>query len=221
MIHPAMYENFGAGMFVFPHGHHVDRDGNVWVTDGRGKGAKGHQVHKFSPDGKVLMTLGKAGVTGDGPDTFNSPSDVLVAPNGDIFVADGHGGETNARIVKFSKDGTFIKAWGKKGRAASFCEARCRASTAEDVDQLSCGAPAAQIGGRSCRTVSAGSRKAHALVGAAAKVPSFLRACHAEARVLPQLSFIINVGLAGDYISAYCGRERRIRAQLADAGGIP
>ena len=108
-------KSFGAGMFVFPHGLHVDRDGNVWVTDGRGKGAKGHQVHKFSPDGKVLMTLGKAGVTGDGLDTFNSPSDVLVAPNGDIFVADGHGGETNARIVKFSKDGTFIKAWGKKG----------------------------------------------------------------------------------------------------------
>jgi DNA-binding beta-propeller fold protein YncE len=109
-------KSIGAGiMFIFPHGLHVDRDGNVWVTDGRGKGGKGHQVFKFSPDGKVLMTLGKAGVTGDGPDTFNSPSDVLVAPNGDIFVADGHGGDTNARIVKFSKDGTFIKAWGKKG----------------------------------------------------------------------------------------------------------
>ena len=111
-------KSFGAGMFVFPHGLHVDRDGNVWATDGRGKGAKGQQVYKFSPDGKVLMTLGKAGVTGDGPDTFNSPSDVLVAPNGDIFVADGHGGDTNARIVKFSKDGTFIKAWGKKGSGA-------------------------------------------------------------------------------------------------------
>ena len=102
-------------MFVFPHGLYVDRDGNVWATDGRGKGGKGHQVFKFSPDGKVLMALGKAGVTGDGPDTFNSPSDVLVAPNGDIFVADGHGGDTNARIVKFDKDGKFIKIWGKKG----------------------------------------------------------------------------------------------------------
>jgi DNA-binding beta-propeller fold protein YncE len=108
-------KSFGAGMFVFPHGLHLDRDGNVWVTDGRGKGGKGHQVFKLSPDGKVLMTLGKAGATGDGPDTFNSPSDVLVAPNGDIFVADGHGGDTNARIVKLAKDGTFIKAWGKKG----------------------------------------------------------------------------------------------------------
>ena len=108
--------SFGAGMFVFPHGGlHVDREGNLWATDGRGKGTKGQQVFKFSPDGKVLMTLGKAGVTGDSPDTFNSPSDVLVAPNGDIFVADGHGGDTNARIAKFSKDGTLLKAWGRKG----------------------------------------------------------------------------------------------------------
>src|SRR6202011_4445255 len=76
---------------------------------------KGHQVFNFSPDGKVLMTLGKAGVAGESPDTFNAPSAVAVAPNGDIFVADGHGGNTNARIVKFSKDGKFIKSWGKKG----------------------------------------------------------------------------------------------------------
>jgi sugar lactone lactonase YvrE len=61
------------------------------------------------------MTLGKPGVAGDGRDTFNQPSAVLVAPNGDIFVGDGHGGNSNARIVKFSKDGTFIKTWGKKG----------------------------------------------------------------------------------------------------------
>jgi sugar lactone lactonase YvrE len=107
--------SFGGGMFVFPHGLYIDRDDNVWVTDGQGTDGKGHQVVKFSPAGKVLMTLGKAGVAGDGPDTFNQPSDVLVAPNGDIFVADGHGGNSNARIVKFSKDGKFIKAWGKKG----------------------------------------------------------------------------------------------------------
>ena len=61
------------------------------------------------------MTLGKPGVAGNGPDTFNGPSDVLVAPDGSIFVADGHGGETNARVVKFTKDGKFIKSWGKKG----------------------------------------------------------------------------------------------------------
>ena len=107
--------SFGAGMFNYPHGLFVDRDGNVWASDGRAKNGKGHTVMKFSQAGTLLMTLGKPGVAGDGPDTFNSPSDILVAPNGDIFVADGHGGDTNARIVKLSKDGRFIKAWGKKG----------------------------------------------------------------------------------------------------------
>ncbi len=108
---------FGAGMFVFPHGIFVDQDQNVWVTDGQGKDGKGHQVFKFSPEGKVLLTLGKAGVAGDGPDEFNAPSAVLVAPNGDIFVGDGHGGNTNSRIVKFNRDGKFIKTWGMKGSA--------------------------------------------------------------------------------------------------------
>jgi sugar lactone lactonase YvrE len=110
--------SFGAGMFVFPHGIHVDRGGNVWLTDARGKDGKGHQVFKFSPEGKLLLTLGKAGVTGEGPDVFNQPSDVVVAPSGEIFVADGHDENSNARIVKFSKDGTFIKTWGKRGTAA-------------------------------------------------------------------------------------------------------
>jgi DNA-binding beta-propeller fold protein YncE len=96
-----LVKSFGAGMFVLPHGLSVDRAGNVWVTDGVGKDGKGHQVFKFSPEGKVLLTLGKVGVAGSGPDEFNSPSAVLVAPNGNIFVADGHGGNTNARIVKF------------------------------------------------------------------------------------------------------------------------
>ena len=111
--------SFGAGLFVFPHGMHVDRDGNVWVTDAAdgavGKDGKGHTVVKFSPDGKVLLTLGKAGVAGAGLDTFNRPSAVTSAPNGDIYVTDGHGGESNARVMKFTKDGKFIKTWGKKG----------------------------------------------------------------------------------------------------------
>ena len=110
-------KSFGAGIFSVPHGIAVDRDGNVWVTDQVGKGGKGHVVVKFSAEGKVLMTLGKPGVAGTTEDTFNQPSDVIVAPNGDIFVADGHGGDSNARIVKFSKDGKFIKTWGKKGSA--------------------------------------------------------------------------------------------------------
>ncbi len=118
--------SMGAGMFIFPHGLHVDKDGNVWVTDGQGnkEGTKGHQVIKLSPQGKVLMTLGKAGVAGNGPDTFNEPCDVITAPNGDIFVADGHSGQsenpppnTNGRIVKFTKDGKYIKEWGKLGSA--------------------------------------------------------------------------------------------------------
>ena len=112
-----LVKSFGGGMFVFPHGICIDKGGNVWVTDGQGGEGKGHQVFKFSPEGKVLLTLGKAGVAGDGPDTFNQPSDVIVASNGDIFVADGHGANSNARIVKFSKDGKFIKTWGKKGSA--------------------------------------------------------------------------------------------------------
>ena len=108
---------FGAGLFAVPHGVHVDREGNIWVTDDSTTPApgKGHQVIKFDPDGKVLLTLGKPGVPGTGPDTFNRPSDVVVAPNGDIFVADGHGGDSNARIVKFSSNGRFLATWGKKG----------------------------------------------------------------------------------------------------------
>jgi sugar lactone lactonase YvrE len=109
-------------MFVFPHGSTIDPEGNFWATDAGGMDGKGHQVFKFSPDGKLLMTLGKKGVAGDGPDTFNQPTDVVVAPNGDIFVADGHrDGATsrtfNNRIVKFSKDGKFLKQWGRKGTA--------------------------------------------------------------------------------------------------------
>ena len=108
--------SFGTGMFVFPHGIVVDKDNNVWVADADGKDGKGHTVVKFSPTGKVLMTLGKQGVAGNGPDTFNRPSGVVVAPDGEIFVSDGHGGDSNARIVRFSKDGKFITAWGKKGK---------------------------------------------------------------------------------------------------------
>jgi len=108
--------SFGGGMFVFPHQIFVDKNDNVWLADGNGKDGKGQVVVKFSPEGKVLMTLGKPGVAGNGPDTFNRPSGVVVAPNGDIFVSDGHGGDSNNRVVKFSKDGKFIKAWGTKGK---------------------------------------------------------------------------------------------------------
>ncbi len=113
-----LLKSFGAGLITWPHGIHVDYDGNVWVTDARGEGNRGHQVWKFSPDGDVLMRLGKPGVAGDGNDVFDQPSDVLVAPNGDIFVADGHGSAGNNRIVKFDSEGNFIKTWGTTGAEA-------------------------------------------------------------------------------------------------------
>jgi len=106
---------FGGGLFVFPHGIHVDREENIWAVDASGKDGKGHVVVKFNSEGKVLLTLGKPGVAGDSMETFNRPSAVITAPNGDIYVSDGHGGDSNARIMKFAKDGTFIKTWGKKG----------------------------------------------------------------------------------------------------------
>jgi sugar lactone lactonase YvrE len=119
-----LVRSFGKGMFIFPHGIDVDHEGNVWVVDcsciGRPRPdslpPKGHQVFKFSPDGRLLMTLGKAG-GGREPEHFWQPNDVLIAPNGDIFVAEGHSSAAtaNARILKFDKTGKFVKAWGSKG----------------------------------------------------------------------------------------------------------
>ena len=139
--------SFGNGLLVFPHGMHVDRDGNIWVTDGQdnaprpargggpGAGApaaapaapqpqranpaatKGHQVWKFSPDGKVLLTLGKPG-GGNEPDYFFAPNDVITSPDGRfIFVSEGHSSVPgqNARVLKFDSTGKFIKSWGKWG----------------------------------------------------------------------------------------------------------
>ena len=119
-----MLANFGAGLFVLPHGLHVDDDGNVWVTDSQGNeaGTKGHQVIKFSPEGEELMRLGEAGQPGSGPGQLNEPCDVIVAPNGDIFVSDGHSGQSpdppagrTGRILKFDSEGNFIMEWGEIG----------------------------------------------------------------------------------------------------------
>ena len=119
----------GGGLFLFPHGLHVDRDGNVWVTDARGpnpdnpdSAGKGHVVIKLSPEGAVLLTLGQPGVAGDGTDALlNTPCDVVTAANGDIFVGDGHEGQntddsdTVARIVKFDSEGNFLASIGHWG----------------------------------------------------------------------------------------------------------
>ncbi|MBV9506783.1 MAG: 6-bladed beta-propeller [Acidobacteriia bacterium] len=113
-----LLKSWGASMFVFPHGAVVDPQGNLWVTDAQIKDGKGYQVFEFSPDGKVLMTLGKAGVASAEPGMFDKPTDVAIAPNGDIFVTEGHvgaGGPGNDRVSKFSKNGKFIKSWGKHG----------------------------------------------------------------------------------------------------------
>jgi sugar lactone lactonase YvrE len=111
--------SFGAGLIAWPHGIFVDREGSVWIADAVGYAPVpegwGHVVYKFSPDGELLMTLGTKGVAAEGEEVFNKPSDVLVAPNGDIFVADGHDAGGNNRIVKLASDGTFIKAWGRTG----------------------------------------------------------------------------------------------------------
>ncbi|MGD8818064.1 MAG: peptidyl-alpha-hydroxyglycine alpha-amidating lyase family protein [Acidobacteriota bacterium] len=117
-----LVRSFGAGMILWPHGMFVDGDDNVWVTDAVGISArgggpldKGHTVLEFSPQGELLLTVGTPGVAGDGPDTFRQPSDVLVAPDGSIFVADGHGAGGNNRIVKLAADGTFLMQWGETG----------------------------------------------------------------------------------------------------------
>jgi sugar lactone lactonase YvrE len=128
----AVLANFGKGVMVTPHGISVDKDGNVWVADFSGNKAqtKGHQVHKFSPKGEKLLSLGIAGKPGNADGQFNQPNDVVVGPDGSIYVADGHDAQgmvTNAaiaeglkngatsRISKFSPDGKFIKSWGKIG----------------------------------------------------------------------------------------------------------
>jgi streptogramin lyase len=128
-----LVKSFGAGQLVFPHGMHVDRDGNIWVTDGQDNAPRetagatpvadrlgpppgatqGHQVFKYSPEGRLLMTLGKPGGAAD-PEYFYQPNDVVTAPNGDIFISEGHGGG-NSRILKFSKDGKLGAVIGKKG----------------------------------------------------------------------------------------------------------
>ena len=127
-----LLKSFGGGLFAYPHGFTIDGNGNLWTTDVNdaetilGMSARnangvimGQEVLKLSPEGKVLMMLGKEGVAGTGPDGFDRPTGVAVAPNGDVFVSDGHDPNKHGagRVVKFSKDGHFIKDWGRKGSA--------------------------------------------------------------------------------------------------------
>lgn len=117
-----MVESFGGGMFIWPHGLEVDQAGNVWVTDAvrpdrTPPGERGHRAIKFSPTGDVLMILGTSGEAGSDDKHFNSPSDVAVSADGNIFIADGHNEDGNNRVMKFAPDGTLLQTWGKTGYA--------------------------------------------------------------------------------------------------------
>jgi mono/diheme cytochrome c family protein/sugar lactone lactonase YvrE len=107
---------FGAGLFVFPHGLFIDAHDHVWIADNRAEGGKGAQVHEFDPSGKLIRSLGKAGVSATGTDTFLEPNAVVVGKDGTIWVADGHtAGKGDHRIVKFSPDGKFVRRLGFRG----------------------------------------------------------------------------------------------------------
>ena len=99
------------GDFKTPHGLRIDTDGNVWIAD-----MANHLVQKFTPDGKLLLSLGQKDKPGLADDQFNKPADVAVGPDGEIYVADGYG---NSRIAKFTKNGKFVKDWGMKGKGPS------------------------------------------------------------------------------------------------------
>jgi DNA-binding beta-propeller fold protein YncE len=99
--------SFGDGLITKAHGLRFDAKGNVWITD-----VGNHTVRKFTHDGKLQLTLGMEGKPGDSTGQFNQPADIAFGPHGDLYVADGYG---NSRVVKYSADGTFLKAWGKKG----------------------------------------------------------------------------------------------------------
>jgi DNA-binding beta-propeller fold protein YncE len=126
-------QTFGAGLFIFPHKIYADREGNVWVVDQRGPNerekkqfpqetSKGHTVVKFSPEGKVLLTIGRPGIAGNPPEALTEPTSIAIADSGEIFISEGHGGQapdappdTVSRISRFTKDGIFIKSFGKLG----------------------------------------------------------------------------------------------------------
>lgn len=119
-------KSWGAGKILFPHGIFIDKDDHIWIADNHNDGKIGDVVLKFDQNGKILQTLGKPGIAGNDEHTFHEPNAVIVAENGDIFVSDGHGGDTivtkahsptmgNSRVMKFDKTGKFLTQWGMHG----------------------------------------------------------------------------------------------------------
>ena len=102
-----LIDQWGAEMFVMPHGLTVDQDDNLWLTD-----VGLHQVFKFDRTGNLLMELGERGVAGEDTTHFNMPTDIAVAPDGSFYVGDGY---RNSRIIKFSSEGEYITSWGIYG----------------------------------------------------------------------------------------------------------
>ncbi|RPJ20457.1 MAG: hypothetical protein EHM33_28405 [Chloroflexi bacterium] len=102
-------EQWGAEMFVMPHGLTIDSEDNLWLTD-----VGLHQVFKFDHTGKLLITLGERGVPGEDASHFNMPTDVAIAPDGSFYISDGYG---NSRVTRFSADGEYMIGWGNKGTA--------------------------------------------------------------------------------------------------------
>jgi len=111
---------FGQGLSARPHGMRIDAQDNIWITD-----VNENTVTKLNPQGEPVMTLGTRGPGGDwneatGSRHFNQPVDLAIAPNGDIFVAQGHGAP-DPRIFRFDKNGKLITQWsGKVDGPAAF-----------------------------------------------------------------------------------------------------
>ena len=97
---------WGAGRLRDAHGIYIGPDDQVYVCN-----RDEHEVVKLTPEGRVILTLGHRGRPAlQAP--FNHPADVAVAPNGDIYVADGYG---NAAVHRFSPDGKHLRSWGSSG----------------------------------------------------------------------------------------------------------
>jgi len=178
-----LLKSFGVGLFAYPHAFTIDGDGNLWTSDVNDEPAvlgmsaknadgviRGQEVLKLNQNGKVLMMLCKEGVAGDGPDTFDRPTGVAVAPNGDIFVSDGHypNAHNSARVVKFTRTANSSRLGDEKDRRLVSSTSLMTSSSA--VHRTACMSPiAATAESRFLIKKATSSRHGHSLVS---QVPS-------------------------------------------------